>query len=219
MANPRPARHALALATLRMRSPQKAIELGNSLRAAGDVEGARQAYQRAIDSGDLHAVPAGEWSTGALLLDTGDVAGACAAFRRAISSGHPAWSVRAALNLAEALEDSGDMAGAIEQYRFVADQPSDDPDLDVFVRRAAVRLEILLIRQGDREAAAQVYQRAIGAGGTAERASFALNRAYELQRRGDAAAAVASYEEAVDLGDPVLSPRAARMRASLVEGD
>lgn len=100
MANPRPARHALALATLRMRSPQKAIELGNSLRAAGDVD-----------------------------------------------------------------------------------------------------------------------RRAIGAGGTAERASFALNRAYELQRRGDAAAAVASYEEAVDLGDPVLSPRAARMLASLVEGD
>jgi tetratricopeptide (TPR) repeat protein len=219
MANPRPARHALALATLRMRSPQKAIELGNSLRAAGDVEGAQQAYQRAIDSGDLHAVPAGEWSTGALLLDTGDVAGACAAFRRAISSGHPAWSVRAALNLAEALEDRGDPAAAIEQYRSVADQPPDDPDLEVFVRRAAVRLEILLIRQGDQEAAAQVYRRAIGAGGTAERASFALNRAYELQRRGDAAAAVASYEEAVDLGDPVLSPRAARMLASLVEGD
>jgi tetratricopeptide (TPR) repeat protein len=217
MANPRPARHALALATLRMRSPRKAIELGNSLRAAGDVEGARQAYQRAIDSGDLHAVPAGEWATGALLLDTGDVAGACAAFRRAISSGHPAWSVRAALNLAEALEDSGDPAGAIEQYRSVADQPADDPDLEVFVRRAAVRLEILLIRQGDQEAAAQVYRRAIGAGGTAERASFALNRAYELQRRGDLAAAVASYEEAIDLGDPVLSPRATQMLASLVE--
>jgi tetratricopeptide (TPR) repeat protein len=219
MANPRPPRHVLALATLMMRSPRKAIELGNSLRTAGDVEGARQAYQRAIDSGDLHGAPAGEWSTGALLLEAGDAAGACAAFRRAIDSGHPAWSVRAALNLAEALEDSGDPAGAIEQYRSVADRRSDDPSLDVLVRRAAVRLEILLIRQGDQEAAAQVYRRAIGAGGTAERASFALNRAYELQRRGDNAAAVASYEEAIHLGDPVLSPRAARMLASLVEGD
>jgi tetratricopeptide (TPR) repeat protein len=218
MANPRPARHALALATLRMRSPRKAIELGNSLRTAGDVEGARQAYQRAIDSGDLHGAPAGEWSTGALLLDAGDVAGASAAFRRAIDSGHPAWSVRAALNLADLLEDGGDLAGAIEQYRFVADRPSDEPDLDVLVRRAAVRLEILLNQQGDQEAAAQVYRRAIGAGGTAERASFALNRAYELQRRGDVAAAVASYEEAIDLGDPVLSPRATQMLASLVEG-
>ena len=219
MANPRPARHVLALATLRMRSPRKAIELGNSLRRAGDVEGARQAYLRAIDSGDLHGAPAGEWSIGVLLLDIGDLVGACAAFRRAISSGHPAWSMRAALNLAEALEDSGDQGGAIEQYRSVADRRSDDPSLDVLVRRAAVRLEILLIRQGDQEAAAQVYQRAIGAGGTAERASFALNRAYELQRRGDNAAAIASYEEAIDLGDPVLSPRAARMLASLVEGD
>jgi tetratricopeptide (TPR) repeat protein len=218
MANPRPPRHALALATLRMRSPRKAIELGNSLRAEGDLEGARQAYQRAIDSGDLHAVPAGEWSTGVLLLDVGDVAGACAAFRRAISSGHPAWSVRAALNLAEALADSGDAAGAIEQYHSVADRPSDDPGLDVLVRRAAVRLEILLVQRGDREAATQVYRRAIGAGGTAERASFALNRAYELQRRGDVAAAVASYEEAIGLEDPVLSPRARQMLALLVEG-
>jgi tetratricopeptide (TPR) repeat protein len=202
-----------------MRSPRKAIELGNSLRTAGDIEGARQAYQRAIDSGDLHAVPAGEWSTGALLLDAGDVAGACAAFRRAISSGHPAWSVRAALNLAEVLADSGDATGAIEQYSSVADRPSDDPGLDVLVRRAAVRLEILLVQQGDREAATQVYRRAIGAGGTAERASFALNRAYELQRRGDVAAAVTSYEEAINLGDPKLSPRAAQMLALLVEGD
>jgi tetratricopeptide (TPR) repeat protein len=217
MANQRPAHHVLALVTLRMRSPRKAIELGNSLRRAGDVEGARQAYQRAIDSGHDQAAPAGEWSTGALLLDAGDVAGACAAFRRAIDSGHPAWSVRASLNLADVLEDSGDAAGAIEQYRSVTDLPSDDPDLDVLIRRAAVRLEILLIEHGDQEAAAQVYRRAIGAGGTAERASFALNRAYELQRRGNVAAAVASYEEAIDLNDPVLSPRATQMLASLSE--
>jgi tetratricopeptide (TPR) repeat protein len=218
MAKPRPARHALALATLRMRSPRKALELGNSLRADGDVEAARQAYQRAIDSGDIHAVPAGEWSMGALLLEAGDVAGACAAFRRAIASGHPAWSVRAALNLAEALEDNGDPAGAVEQYRSVVDYPPGDPDLDVLVRRAAVRLEILLVQQGDQEAAAQVYRRAIGAGSTAERASFALNRAYELQRRGDVTGAVASYEEAIALGDPKLSPRASQMLALLVEG-
>jgi tetratricopeptide (TPR) repeat protein len=125
--------------------------------------------------------------------------------------------VRAALNLAEALEDVGDPGGAIEQYRSVADRPSDDPDLDVFVRRAAVRLEILLTRQGDHEAAVQVRRRAIGPGGPAERASFALTRAYELQRRGDVAAAVASYEEAIDLDDPVLSPRAAQMLSSLLE--
>lgn len=218
MANPRPARHALALATLRMRSPRKALELGNSLRADGDAEGARQAYQRAIDSGDIHAVPAGEWSTGALLLEAGDVAGASAAFRRAIDSGHPAWSVRAAVNLAEALEDNGDPAGAIEQYRSLIDRPPGDPDLDVLVRRAAVRLEILLVQQGDQEAAARVYQQAIGAGSTADRTSFALNRAYELQRRGDVAAAVTSYEEAIALGDPKLSPRASQMLALLVEG-
>lgn len=47
------------------------------------------------------------------------------------------------------------------------------------------------------------------------RAAYALNRAHELQQRGDLAGAAASLREAVELGDPQHSPRAAFMLSML----
>lgn len=126
-------------------------------------------------------------------------------------SGHPAWSPRAAIDLAGVLEGQGDLAGARELYEFAvaSGNPSSSTGVDLWARRAAVKLEILLTELGDPDAAAVVYRRATGAGDVERRAAYALNRAHELQQRGDLAGAAASYREAVEFGDPRHSPRAA----------
>ena len=51
--------------------------------------GARQAYQRAIDSGHPEEVPIAAVGLGAMLVEMHDWAGARAAYQRAIESGHP----------------------------------------------------------------------------------------------------------------------------------
>jgi tetratricopeptide (TPR) repeat protein len=154
---------------------------------------------------------------GVLLRDVGDVAGACASFLRAIESGHPAWSPRAAIDLADVLVERGDVEDARELYELAvaSGDPSNHTGVDLWARRAAGKLEILLAGQGEHGAAAAVYRRATGDGGVHERASYALNRAQELKQRGDITGAAASFREAVELGDPQHSPRAAFMLSML----
>ena len=53
------------------------------------MEGARAAYQRAIDSGHPDAAPKAMVNLGVLLAEQGDVEGARAAYQRAIDTGHP----------------------------------------------------------------------------------------------------------------------------------
>lgn len=218
MGNRRTPRAVVAFATLRLRGPAKAIELGDTLLERGDVEGAQLAYQRAIDSGDVHGAPAGAWSMGVLLRDAGDMAGARTSFRRAIDSGHPTWSPRAAIDLAGALEADGDLAGARGLYEFAvaSGDPSRSTGADLWARRAAVKLEILLTGLGDPDAAAAVHRGATG--GDVERlAAFALDRAHELQQRGNRAGAAESLREAIELDDPRHSPRAAFMLSMLTD--
>ena len=52
------------------------------------MEGARTAFQRAIESGHAVAAPASAVTLGSLLAERGDVEGARAAFQRAIDSGY-----------------------------------------------------------------------------------------------------------------------------------
>lgn len=208
----------VALATLRLRGPEKALELGDSLLERGDVEGAQLAYQRAIDSGDVNGAPAGAWSMGMLLRKAGDMPGASASFRRAIDSGHPAWSPRAAIDLADALEADGDIAGARDLYEFAvaSGDPLSSTGADLWARRAAVKLEVLLTGWGDLDAAAAVHRRATR-GDVERRAAFALDRAHELQQRGNRAGAAESLREAIELDDPRHSPRAAFMLSMLTD--
>lgn len=62
--------------------------LGVVLKDQGDLEGARAAYQQAIDTGDPKAAPAAMVNLGALLVKRGDLDGARAAFEQAIDTGH-----------------------------------------------------------------------------------------------------------------------------------
>ena len=69
-------------------APWAAHNLGFLLQEQGDVEGARAAYQQAIDSGHADAAPGAWGNLGALLEEQGDVEGARAAYQQAIDSGH-----------------------------------------------------------------------------------------------------------------------------------
>jgi Flp pilus assembly protein TadD len=63
------------------------------------VQGARAAYQRAIDSGHPDVAPRAARNLGLLLQAQGDVQGAREAYQRAIDSGHADEAPRAARSL------------------------------------------------------------------------------------------------------------------------
>jgi tetratricopeptide (TPR) repeat protein len=207
---------SLALATLKWRGPRNAISLGERLHGVGDVDGARRAFQRAIDSGDVHGSPAGLWWMATLVRGVGDTAGATEFFQRAVESGHPTWSARAAIDLAALREQQGDITGAGVLYEWAVDSgdPTRSDGANIWSRRAASKLEVLLTRHGEEKKARAVYERVTG-GDREQQALFAINRAQELKDRGDVDGAAESLREAVELGDPNASPRAATMLSLL----
>jgi tetratricopeptide (TPR) repeat protein len=209
-------RDSLALATLKWRSPENATSLGVRLRGVGDVDGAQLAFQRTIDSGDVHGSPAGLWWMATLLRDIGDSGSATEFYERAVESGHPAWSARAAIDLAGLREKQGDIAGAGALYERAVDfgDPSRSDGANIWSRRAATKLEILLTSHGEEKRARAVYERVTG-GDREQQALFAINRAQELQGRGDVAGAAESLRAAIELDDPHASPRAAAMLSLL----
>jgi tetratricopeptide (TPR) repeat protein len=71
------------------------------------VDGARAAYQQAIDSGHADAAPMAAFGLGGLLADHSDVDGARAAYQQAIDSGHADQAPSAALNLGVLLREQG----------------------------------------------------------------------------------------------------------------
>src|SRR5579864_2011461 len=79
--------------------PAGAFSLGTRLAEQGDVEGARSAFQQAIDSADPEYAPAAGYRLGLLLGQHGDIEGAKEAYRLAANSGHPQHSPVAARNL------------------------------------------------------------------------------------------------------------------------
>jgi TolA-binding protein len=65
------------------------FDLGNLLTMRGDAEGAREAYQRAIDADHPHITPMAAGYLGNALAQQGDTEGARVAFERAVDTGHP----------------------------------------------------------------------------------------------------------------------------------
>ena len=73
---------------------------------AGDVQGAKDAFRKAIDFGSAAAAPMAAIGLGELLADEGDVQGAKDAFQKAIDSGHPNAALAATAGL-RTLTDQG----------------------------------------------------------------------------------------------------------------
>ena len=87
----------VAIAAFRIASTVDAdafFKLGLLLAERGHVEGARAAYQSAIDSGHAEAAPGAAVGLGVLLAEQGDVAGARAAYQSVIDRAMPTWPPR-----------------------------------------------------------------------------------------------------------------------------
>ncbi len=140
-------------------SAEATFNLGALLDRQGDIDGAREAYQRAIDSGDPEAAPLAAFNLGVLLKEQGDTEGAREAYQKAIDSGHPDEAPGAAFNLGVLLKEQGDTEGAREAYQRVIDSghPGKAPG-------AAFNLGALLKEQGDTEGTREAYQRVIDSG-------------------------------------------------------
>ena len=71
------------------------------------MEGAKAAYQQAIDSGHADAAPQAVVNLGILLERQGDAEGAKAAYQQAIDSGHADAAPEAAVRLGGAAGEAG----------------------------------------------------------------------------------------------------------------
>ncbi len=106
-------------------APTAARNLG-ALAGQGDTEGAKAAWQQAIDSGHADMAPTATFSLGALLADRGDADGAKAAYQQAIDSGHADMAPTFAVSLGALLEGAllagqGDAEGAKAAYQQAID--------------------------------------------------------------------------------------------------
>jgi tetratricopeptide (TPR) repeat protein len=134
-----------------------AFHLGEWLEKQGDVEGAKAAFQRAIDSGNTNTVTVAAFHLAGLLKEQGDVERAKAAYQRAIDRIHAGQDTLAAFSLGILLKEQGDVKGAKAVYQQVID--SGDTYAVVV---AALNLGMLLKEQGDVEGAKAAFQRAFG---------------------------------------------------------
>ena len=94
------------------------------LSEQGDVEGARSAYQQAIDSGDPEHAPAAAFSVGLLLGRHGDWSGAQRAYWYAANSGHLEHAPAAARNLGHLFKRQGRFRQSPEAYQLAIDSGS-----------------------------------------------------------------------------------------------
>ena len=182
----------------------------------GDLDGARAALRRAIESHDPDIMPAALNALGEQLREQGDSHGAQAAFRRVIDGGHRDEAPAAAFNLGVLLADNEDVAGATAAYRYA--MSSGDPDI---ASSAAFNLAVLLADNGDEAGATAAYQIAIETGDfdLAPRAAGKLGLL--LAERGDVAGAKEAFQLAIDSGHPYYAAGAASNLGVLLgrEGD
>ena len=193
-----------------------ALALGDLLSQQGDLEGARAAYQSAIDAGGPDTMPLAAMRLGDLLSRQGDLEGARAAYQSAIDAGGPDIMSLAAMRLGDLLSQQGDLEGARAAYQSAID--AGGPDI---MSLAAMRLGDLLSQQGDLEGARAAYQSAIDAGGPGTDPVAAVALGDLLSQQGDLEGARAAYQSAIDAGGPDTMPLAAMRLGDLLsrQGD
>jgi tetratricopeptide (TPR) repeat protein len=148
------------------------------------------------------------------LAERGDHDGAIAAYRRAVGSGHPKVAAEAGVRLGTALRRSGEPAKAAAAYRAV--MSTGDPDQ---TPRAAYLLGEVLTDTSRFDEAVAAYEVVIGT--DHELRPDALLRLAEVQwfDLHDSAAAITTYERAIDTGDPETAPSAMLGLADLLCDD
>jgi tetratricopeptide (TPR) repeat protein/serine/threonine protein kinase len=177
--------YRVALA-LRPDNPGVYLNLGNALRAAGDLPQAINSYQKAIALAPDYATAYSH--LGGALLEHSDLPASLAAHRKAIALAPNDASFRTQLGIA--LHAAGDLAGAITAYRQAA----------AMKRNYAVpwnRMGGVLQDTGDLVGAIAAYQKAIAINPRFADAYSNLGAA--LRARGDLPGAIAAQQKAVAL--------------------
>jgi tetratricopeptide (TPR) repeat protein len=170
----------------------------------GDPQGAEQAYQIGIDSGDPEWRAACAKGLGDLRSSRGDDSGSERAYEIAISANHPKWSPRAAFNLGVMRLRHDDYAGGIAANEIAL--ASGDPDVAPL---AARHLGIAYEKVGDIAGAERAYTSGMKSGNAKISAGCACDLGTLYAERHDYERAREAFRFAVACGDPDESPKAA----------
>jgi len=181
-----------------------AYNLGVLLAEQGIVDGAKAAYQQAIDSRHEIWAPAAWDRMGDLLSEQGDIDAAKAAYQEAADSGHKSWAPAAWTHMGDLLSKQGDIDAAKAAYHQVIDSGE-----AYWAPSAAVELGNLLRRQGDAAGAKAVYQQAIDSGHEIWAPAAWTHMGNLLSEQGDIDAAKAAYQQAIHSRQNDWAPSAA----------
>ena len=176
------------------RSTEAMVQQGDLLRTLDDLDGARAAYQQAVDGGD---VPAMLSLAHLLMADLGDAEGAQAWFRRAIGSGNAAVA-------AEALVELGHLLVLFQrdtEAARVAFQQAIDSGHPEWAPAGMVGLGHLLRKQGDSAGARAAYQQAVDSGDPDCAAEALVMLGDLLAELGDTAGSRDAYVRVIDSGN------------------
>ncbi len=165
-------------------------DLGDLLRE-DDVDGSRDAYERAVASGDEQSLI----SLAELLTEHGDTEGAQRHLRQAVAGADPDVAAEALVTLARVLGDT-DQAGA--EAALVRAIQTRHP---AWAPLATSDLGDLRARRGDPAGARAAYQMLIDSEESAWAASASESLAIMLEAQGDVAGAKAAYLRAAMAGD------------------
>jgi len=157
-----------------------------------DPEGARAAYQEAIDAGHRHAMIDLAMVLHARLEDDD---AALAVYRRAIGSGDPDLAAEAMVELAQMYLSQGNRPAARAMYQQAIDTRHAE-----WAAEAMLGLAYEMRRQGDPDAALALYRRAIETGNADSSGHASLMLADLLEDEGDTSGARSIWERLIDSG-------------------
>jgi tetratricopeptide (TPR) repeat protein len=194
-------------------SVQALADLGNLLQHEGDAEGAKAAYQQAVDAGRRETL-----IDMAHLLRFTDNDAARACLDQAITVGDPDLTAQALVILSTVLAGSGpdrsDPAGAESALRRAIQTGH-----EYWAPAAMYDLGHLLERQGDVEGARAAYQQAIDTGHPEWAAAARFSLAIILDEHGDLAGAREQYQLLVENGNGHWAPQALDSLAIQLQND
>jgi tetratricopeptide (TPR) repeat protein len=192
-----------------------AFERGNKLAARGDVSGAAEQYQKAIDSRDPQAVVEAGIKLGIVRKQLGDHAGAIRAYRAAMDTGYPERAPVAAFLLGGVLSNTGRFREATSAYQYVINSRHDLTASAHLCLAEMVRYD-MPEDQRDVELAAVYYERAIATGDpqTAPKAMIGMG---EIRQAKNPDAAIDLYQRALDSGHVEAAPVARKLLRALRE--
>jgi tetratricopeptide (TPR) repeat protein/tRNA A-37 threonylcarbamoyl transferase component Bud32 len=199
-------RFSTAALAVRPQSPGAHNNLGNALKARGDVDGAIACYTKALhlDPKDANA----HTNLGSALQARGDVDGAIACYHKALEL--DAKFVPAHNDLGSALQARGDVKGAIACFNKALDLNPKDA-------LAHYNLGVALDAQGDLKGAIACYHKALHL--DPKYANAHTNLGSALRAQGDVKGAIACFKNALNF-DPNLAPAHNNLGSALqAQGD